>query len=99
MNTKSNSIISTEPIIGSKKIYIQGSTPDIQVPMREIKLSKTNTDDIDKFVIYDTSGVYTDENYKIEIEKGLPRIREKWITDRNDIEQLSDFSSEYAHTR
>jgi phosphomethylpyrimidine synthase len=49
--------------------------------------------------IYDTSGPYTDPKIEIDIYKGLPRLREKWITGRGDAEQLSDFSSEYAHQR
>jgi phosphomethylpyrimidine synthase len=46
--------------------------------------------------IYDTSGPFTDPNIEIDIRKGLPRIREQWILDRNDVEELSEISSEYG---
>jgi phosphomethylpyrimidine synthase len=41
--------------------------------------------------IYDTSGPFTDPNIEIDIRKGLPRIREQWILDRNDVEELSKY--------
>jgi phosphomethylpyrimidine synthase len=46
--------------------------------------------------IYDTSGPFTDPNIEIDIRKGLPRIREQWILDRNDVEELSEISSDYG---
>jgi phosphomethylpyrimidine synthase len=49
--------------------------------------------------IYDTSGPFTDPNIEIDIRKGLPRIREQWILDRNDVEELSEISSEYGKER
>lgn len=99
MEKNTNKLISTEPISGSKKVYIQGSNPDIKVPMREIYLQQTSSSDPKTFLVYDTSGAYTDDSIAIDIDKGLPKIREKWITERNDVETLKDFSSEYAHTR
>jgi phosphomethylpyrimidine synthase len=48
---------------------------------------------------YDTSGPFTDPNIEIDIRKGLPRIREQWILDRNDVEELSEISSEYGKER
>jgi len=88
----------------SKKIYIQGSRPDIQVPMREIELSPTAKSDgtfeeNPPLHVYDTSGVYTDPNVKIDLHQGLKPIRAKWIEERGDTEQLSDFSSVYFHKR
>lgn len=49
--------------------------------------------------VYDTSGVYTDPNVKIDLHKGLEPLRAKWIEERADTEQLSDFSSAYFHKR
>jgi phosphomethylpyrimidine synthase len=48
---------------------------------------------------YTTSGPFTDPNIEIDIRKGLPRIREQWILDRNDVEELSEISSEYGKER
>lgn len=79
-----------QPFPGSKKIYKQGSKPDIQVPMREISQGKTrNTFDEKENLpvhVYDTSGPYTDQNAEINISKGLQRIRENWIQSRHDVE-------------
>ncbi|MGL1330317.1 phosphomethylpyrimidine synthase ThiC, partial [Vibrio parahaemolyticus] len=49
--------------------------------------------------VYDTSGPYTDPNIKIDLKKGLPRLREEWITKRGDVEELSEISSEYGRQR
>jgi len=75
---------------GSKKVYIQGSREDIQVPMREIFVSRTITsfgeEENAPVRVYDTSGPYTDEQFTIDIHQGLPALREKWILERGDVE-------------
>ncbi|WP_328589088.1 phosphomethylpyrimidine synthase ThiC [Sutcliffiella halmapala] len=75
---------------GSKKVYMKGSRKDLQVPMREINLSKTTgvfgEEENAPVRVYDTSGPYTDPNYSVDLTKGLPSIREKWIMERNDVE-------------
>jgi phosphomethylpyrimidine synthase len=80
-----------QPFPGSKKVFVQGSTPDIQVPVREISQGATqNTygEEANPPVqVYDTSGPYTDATAEIDIRKGLPRIKEQWILDRNDVER------------
>ena len=72
--------------------------------MREITLSDTKlisgkTEKNQPITVYDTSGVYTDENYQVDVRKGLPRLRENWILDRKDTEQLGAFSSVYGIER
>jgi phosphomethylpyrimidine synthase len=84
----------TKPLPKSQKIYIKGSRDDINVPMRQITLT---TDE--KINVYDTSGVYTDENHTINLEKGLTPIRDNWINERGDTEELSGFSSTYSNER
>ncbi len=76
---------------GSKKVYVQGSRPDIQVPMREISLgSSTNIQGEEvanePVQVYDTSGVYTDTELKTDIRQGLPANRLTWIEERGDVE-------------
>jgi len=66
---------------GSRKIYLQGSRPDLQVPMREVSL--TNGDSV---VLYDTSGPYTDTSLRTDIRLGLPALRKEWIAERGDVE-------------
>lgn len=92
-----------EPLPNSKKIYVQGSREDIQVPMREIQLSDTPTElggeKNHPITVYDTSGPYTDPNGSIDIRKGLSPLRASWIEGRNDSEPLPQFSSDYANQR
>ena len=93
----------TRPFTGSRKIYIQGSRPDIRVPMREIIQDDTETNDgIEKnppIPVYDTSGIYTDPDAQIDLLKGLPALRNNWIIEREDTEQLNGPSSEYGTQR
>ncbi|HEX6594713.1 MAG TPA: phosphomethylpyrimidine synthase ThiC [Bacillota bacterium] len=88
LNEKNISIMSN--FSGSKKVYVEGSRPDIKVPMREIELSPTTgtfgEEENPPLRVYDTSGPYTDENYTADITKGLPALREKWIRERGDVE-------------
>ncbi|MEK5230408.1 phosphomethylpyrimidine synthase ThiC [Lysinibacillus sp. FSL K6-0232] len=76
---------------GSKKVYVEGSRPDILVPMREIALSPTTGSFGDEenapVRVYDTSGPYTDPNYQVDITKGLPALRRTWIQGREDVEE------------
>lgn len=89
-----------KPLPNSRKIYVQGSRPDIQVPMREISQSdtpsKSGAEKNPKIYVYDTSGPYTDPKKKIDIRSGLPMVREKWIDERGDSETLSKPASVYA---
>lgn len=97
----------TRALPASRKVYIQGSRPDIQVPMREITLTDTPVGGFGKaegeknppFYVYDTSGVYTDPNVKIDLTKGLPKLRQAWIEARSDTEQLAKLSSQYGNER
>ena len=92
-----------EAFENSKKIYIEGSSPDIQVPFREITISDTPSEfGAEKnapVLTYDTSGPYTDPKSKIDIKNGLSPMRNKWIEDRMDTEQLDGPSSIYGEKR
>jgi phosphomethylpyrimidine synthase len=93
----------TQPILGSKKVYIEGSRPDIRVPMREIALSNTpkifGTELNAPFSVYDTSGPYTDPDAGIDLGAGLAALRARWIEERNDSEVLGALSSEFGRGR
>ncbi|MEY3410992.1 MAG: hydroxymethylpyrimidine moiety synthesis in thiamine biosynthesis [Pseudomonadota bacterium] len=92
-----------QPFTNSRKVYIQGSRPDIQVPFREISLSDTpsafGAEKNPPVMVYDTSGPYTDPKVKIDIRNGLPALRAKWIEERNDTEQLDGPSSAFGVER
>jgi phosphomethylpyrimidine synthase len=92
-----------QPFTNSRKVYVQGSRPDIQVPFREISLSDTpsafGAEKNPPVMVYDTSGPYTDPNVKIDIRNGLPALRAKWIEERNDTEQLDGPSSAFGVER
>lgn len=100
-------LITCEPLPASRKIYVSGKIHPIRVAMREILLGDTihhhnGQEQVEKnppVTIYDTSGPYTDPQVKIDLKKGLPRLREAWIKKREDTEQLSDFSSAYCRQR
>ncbi len=91
----------------SEKIYVDGSLFPIRVGMRKINLTPTVTVkngekvsvDNAPVVVYDTSGPYTDKNVPTDINKGLPRMREQWIQDRNDTERLASITSDYGLMR
>lgn len=95
-------IITQGALPGSEKIYVKGER--VSVAMRRIAL----TDTIDEHgarhpnepvVVYDTSGPYTDPEYKADPRKGLPKLRSEWIEARGDVERLDDLSSEYGRMR
>ena len=91
-----------KPFPNSKKIYVRGSRSDIQVPMREIKLTDTIGELAEKnapIYVYDTSGVYTDTNVKIDLHKGLGNVRSAWIDERADTETLTALSSNFSNER
>jgi phosphomethylpyrimidine synthase len=94
---------SVQPFPRSQKVYVQGSRPDIRVPMREISLDVTPTDfggEINAPVtVYDTSGPYTDPSVTIDVRKGLADVRSAWIEDRCDTEKLPGLSSEFGQRR
>jgi phosphomethylpyrimidine synthase len=93
----------TRPIPGSRKIFVEGSRPDLRVPMREIALSQTPTifggEENPPVTVYDTSGPYTDPDASIDLAIGLPALRARWIEERGDTEPLSQLSSEFGRGR
>ncbi len=92
-----------KPLPNSRKVYVEGSRPDIRVPMREISQADTpagmGAEKNPPIYVYDCSGPYTDPAIKIDIRSGLPAMREGWIAERNDTEQLSAPSSQYGQQR
>ncbi len=87
----------------SRKVYVNGSRPDIRVPFREISLSDTpsafGAEKNPPVLVYDTSGPYTDRDVEIDIRNGLTALRTKWIEERNDTELLSGLTSSYGNQR
>ena len=92
-----------QPLPGSRKVYVEGSRPDIRVPFREISLSPTKTTGIDEenppLLVYDTSGPYSDPDANNDLRRGLPELRRAWIEERDDTEFLSGPTSEYGNRR
>ena len=76
--------VTTGPIFGSRKVYsAPDAHPDVKVPLREIALADKNEP---TFRVYDSSGPYTDDELRIDVEKGLPRNRAQWVMERGGIE-------------
>ena len=89
--------ITRDPFPNSKKIYVKGELhKDVNVAMREIIVDEDGKSPYN-YPTYDTSGAYTDPDISIDIKKGLPKIREKWVLDRNDVSYASEFSSTYTN--
>ncbi|WP_421272751.1 phosphomethylpyrimidine synthase ThiC [Aeromonas taiwanensis] len=92
----------------SRRIFIEGSRPDIRVPLREIQLADTfvgGTKEAPQFEpnepvpVYDTSGPYGEEAAPIDVRRGLPRLREQWVLERADTEALEGLSSTFTQER
>ena len=86
-----------------RKIYEKGNLFDIEIGMQEVKLTDSIVEGERKsngsVRLYDTSGAYGDENITTDLKKGLPRLREKFLKERNDIQRLDEFSSIYSNLR
>ncbi|NML28784.1 phosphomethylpyrimidine synthase ThiC [Zoogloea dura] len=91
------------PLPNSRKIHIEGSRPDLRVPMREVSQADTPTgfggEKNPPIFVYDCSGPYTDPAARIDIRSGLPALRQRWIEERGDTEVLPDLSSEFGRAR
>ncbi|MDR0635344.1 MAG: phosphomethylpyrimidine synthase ThiC, partial [Azoarcus sp.] len=91
------------PLPRSRKIHVQGSRPDLKVPMREIAQSDTPTADGSvknpPIFVYDCSGPYSDPRAKIDIRAGLPALRAAWIEERGDTVPLPAPTSAYGRQR
>ncbi len=91
----------------SEKIYVDGTLFPIRVGMRRIMQYPTVKIENGKRVeypnppvtVYDTSGPYTDPTFTPDVNAGLPRIREQWVIDRGDTEELPEITSEYSRQR
>ena len=87
----------------SRKVYVEGSRPDLQVPMREITLTSTQTESgvegNPPIRVYDSSGIYSDADCEIDLRAGLPSLRAPWILERGDSEQLKSPSSDFGKVR
>ncbi len=99
---------SSKPLPASRKVYVTGSREDIRVPMREITLTPTPLAGKDgqehlepnaALRVYDTSGAYTDPDVAIDVRKGLPLVRESWVAERGDTEQLDSETAHYTRER
>ena len=92
-----------QPLPASRKVHVQGSRPDLRVPMREITQADTPTEmggeKNPPVFVYDTSGPYTDPDARIDIRKGLPALRARWIEERGDTELLAGPSSDFGRVR
>ncbi|HEX7342430.1 MAG TPA: phosphomethylpyrimidine synthase ThiC [Rhodanobacteraceae bacterium] len=90
----------TRPLAGSRKIHVEGSRDGIRVPMREILQDDTpamfGVEKNPPITVYDTSGPYTDPDYRVDLSVGLPALRTAWIEARGDTELLDGRSSEFA---
>ncbi|WP_231613550.1 phosphomethylpyrimidine synthase ThiC [Pseudoalteromonas sp. SCQQ13] len=97
-----------QPFPNSHKVYVEGTQNNIRVGMREITLSDTYIGGSDEnpvyepnepLRVYDTSGPYTDPNFKLDVRQGLAKFREQWIESRGDTELLESVTSRFTQQR
>lgn len=87
ISEKTTKKLTLGPLPASSKIYVQSEKfSDVKVAMRQIQLAETS--DNKNFTVYDPSGPFTDPDFldKINLNKGLPKLRESWILERGDVE-------------
>lgn len=87
-NQKITKKLTLGPLPASSKIHVSSEKfADVKVAMRQIKLSEKS--EAKNFVVYDPSGPYSDQNFldKIDLNKGLPKLRQTWIQERDDVEE------------
>ena len=84
--------ITRQPFPASRKVYLAGKLPGVQVPFREVTLSPTSTrsglEANAPILLYDTSGPYSDPGVEVDLRKGLPALRRDWILSRGDVETV-----------
>lgn len=100
--------LNNESYPNSEKIFIEGELHPIKVAMRQIHQDDTFVGGSEEnpvyeknepIPVYDASGPYTDPNSQIDVHQGLAKLRASWIIGRDDVEQLSNVSSEFAQSR
>lgn len=107
INAVENATVTTGPLPGSEKVYIEGTLPGVSVPMRKIRQTDSPAafaangqgDANPPIYVYDTSGPYTDPNAEIDIYQGIRKLRRSWIEERGDVEELDGHSSSYTNER
>ena len=107
-------VLTTRPIPGSHKVYVEGTQAGVRVPFREIPLSAAvehghlnggrnsqaeERGEAGTVIVYDTSGPYTDPAVTIDVRHGIAPHRADWITARGDVEELAESSSDYGRLR
>jgi phosphomethylpyrimidine synthase len=92
-----------KPLPNSSKVYVEGSRPDVRVPMRQVSQADTPTmlggEKNPPIYVYDCSGPYSDPAAHIDIRSGLASLRQRWIEERDDTEVLAGPSSQYGVER
>ena len=93
-----------QPFPASRKTYVQGSRADLRIPFREVQLQSTRDFEgrllpNDPVRLYDTSGPYTDPGAHLDVTRGLNPLRQPWIRERGDVEELERSTSLYRQLR
>ena len=89
-----DSVLTTTSFPASRKVWRSGTLPGVRVPFREVVLSDSSC-----FLLYDTSGPYTDPEQEIDVARGIRPVRSSWIDSRDDTDALANFTSEFTRRR
>jgi phosphomethylpyrimidine synthase len=78
--------VTTGSLPASRKVYCApDAAPELRVPVREITLDASSGEP--PLPVYDTTGVYSDPDVAIDVEKGLSRTRIDWVKARGGVEE------------
>ena len=78
--------VTTGSLPASRKVYVApDAAPELRVPVREIVLEASSGEP--NLPVYDTTGVYSDPDVAIDVEKGLARTRIEWVKERGGVEE------------
>ncbi len=102
------STLAAQTFPNSDREYLEGPRPDIRVPMRRIHLTPSLVggtkqapiyEENAPVLVYDTSGPYGDPDQAVDVTVGLKPLRQNWILERNDTEEVAEPTSEFTRAQ
>ncbi len=102
------STLAAQTFPNSDREYLSGPRPDIRVPMRRIHLTPSLVggtkqapiyEENAPVLVYDTSGPYGDPDQSVDVTLGLKPLRQTWILERNDTEEVAEPTSAFTRAQ
>ena len=102
------STLAAQTFPNSDREYLSGPRPDIRVPMRRIHLTPSLVggtkqapiyEENAPVLVYDTSGPYGDPDQSVDVTLGLKPLRQTWILERKDTEEVAEPTSAFTRAQ